>query len=255
MKLSVIKVGGSALEDAAWLDAFAVLAARAATPMVVVHGGGPEVSGLSSRLDIPVQWVDGRRVTTDAAMDVATMVLSGRINQRVVGALLARGVDAIGLSGVDGALLRAEVHGGGELGRVGGCPVVRSPLLRSLIALGHVPVISPVSLGPDGGALNVNADEAATAIAAAMGADELLYLTNVEGVICSQRVAPSLTLCEAADLIDSGVASGGMRIKLEAALAGVDAGVPAVRIGTTRMLVDENAGTRVVAAAAVEVAA
>lgn len=255
MTLSVIKVGGSALQDAGWLADFAGMVARAEGPLVVVHGGGPEVSALSARLNVPVEWANGRRVTTEAAMSVATMVLSGLVNERIVRALLAGGVDAVGLSGVDGALLRSEIHAAGAIGRVGTLPQVRAPLLRALVSNGHVPVISSVSLGPDGGALNVNADEAATAIAAALGASELLYLTNVEGVLGSQGLLSAVGVAEAGQLIEQGVATAGMRVKLEAARAGIAARIPTIRIGPMRMLLDPDAGTRVMAAKPVEVAA
>lgn len=249
--LRVVKVGGSALEDSGWLDRFAAHAARSG-PMVVVHGGGPEITALSTRLGVGVQWVNGRRVTTPEALDVAAMVLSGRINKRLVSALIAAGVDAFGLSGEDGALLVAEPAAGGDLGRVGVVSGVRAALLHTLLGAGLTPVVSPISRGVDGAPLNVNADEAATAIAAALGADELLYLTDVEGVRGPEGRLARLSTLEASALIATGTAREGMAVKLEAALAGVAAGIGAVRIGPLDMLVDAGAGTSV---HAVEVAA
>ena len=243
--LRVVKIGGSALEEAAWLERLARVAATSTCELVVVHGGGPEVSRLSDRLGIGVSWVEGRRVTTPETLDVVAMVLSGRINQRVVSTFLAAGVDAVGLSGVDGSLLQAEPLAGGALGRVGRVRSVRASLLRALLAEGHVPVVSPISRAPDGGALNVNADDAATAIAAALGADELLYVTNVEGVLGAEGRLAELNAADAAALVAAGVASGGMAVKIEAALTGVAAGVPVVRIGGAEMLVDHGAGTRI----------
>lgn len=243
MTVKVVKIGGAALVDAAWLTTFAEAAAAARAPLVIVHGGGPDISALSDRLGIEVRWHEGRRVTPPEALDVATMVLAGRVNKRVVGALLAAGVDAIGLSGIDGGLLRAEIVENGDLGRVGRVASVRTALIRGLLQLGHVIVVSPISLGADGGALNVNADDAAAAIAAALGATELVFLTDVPGVRDGAGMRDALGIDEAALLVESGVASGGMSVKLNAALAALGCGVPAVRIGDARVLFDSSAGT------------
>jgi acetylglutamate kinase len=241
--LRVIKIGGSVLSDPAWLAAFAAHARDAEGALVVVHGGGPEISALCDRLGVPVAWSAGRRVTTPEALDVASMVLSGLLNKRVVAALVGAGVDAIGLSGEDGALLTARPREGGALGRVGELEAVRDGLLRDLLARGMTPVLSPISRGSDGAALNVNADEAATGIAAALGAEELLYLTDVDGVRAGGEVVPALVANEAEALIASGEAAGGMAVKLEAALAALSAGVSCVRIGTLDMLTSPAAGT------------
>lgn len=241
--LKVVKIGGAALADPVWLASFAEAAAAARTPMVIVHGGGPDISALSDRLGIAVQWHDGRRVTPPEALDVAGMVLSGRVNKKVVGALIGAGVDAIGLSGIDGGLLRAEIIEGGALGRVGSVAHVRTGLVGSLLQLGHSVVVSPISLGVDGAPLNVNADDAAAAIAAALGATELVFLTDVAGVLDGGVLQPELDTEAASGLIESGVASGGMRVKLQAARNALVAGVPAARIGDARVLYDESAGT------------
>src|SRR5690606_35446960 len=146
------------------------------------HGGGPDITALSTRLGIETTWHDGRRVTPPEALDVAAMVLNGRVNRKVVAALVSAGVDAIGLSGVDGGLLRAEIVEDGARGRVGRISGVRAGLIESLIAAGHTVVLSPISLGDDGDALNVNADDAAAAVAVALDAAELVFLTDVPGV-------------------------------------------------------------------------
>ena len=241
--LRVVKIGGSALTDPEWLAQFASAAASAGAPMVIVHGGGPDISALSDRLGIPVEWHDGRRVTPPEALDVAGMVLSGRVNKKIVGALMSAGVDAIGLSGIDGGLLRAEIVEGGVLGRVGSVAQVRVGLVSSLLQLGHTVVVSPISLGADGGALNVNADDAAAALAAALGAAELVFLTDVAGVMHGGLVQHELDAAAAAALIESGVATGGMRVKLQAALGALQSGLPAARIGDARVLYDDSAGT------------
>lgn len=243
MSVKVVKIGGSALADDAWLKGFAAAVASVRTPLIVVHGGGPEITALSDRLGIEVRWHDGRRVTPPAALDVASMVLNGRINKRVTAALVAAGVDALGLCGIDGGLVRAELLAGGVLGRVGRVGAVRAALLRNLVASGHTPVVSPISLGDDGEALNVNADDVAAAIAAAVNASELIFLTNVAGVTDGAAVRPWLDAQQALHLVSSGVAFGGMGVKLHAGIRALDCGVTAVRIGDASVLHDTAAGT------------
>jgi acetylglutamate kinase len=239
----VVKIGGAALADPTWLSGFAAAVAVARTPMVIVHGGGPDITALSARLGIEVRWHEGRRVTPPDALDVAAMVLTGRVNKRIVGTLLAAGVDAIGLSGVDGNLLRADVVEEGRLGRVGRVASVRTELLTRLLEAGHTVVVSPISQGSDGDSLNVNADEAAAAIAAALGATELIFLTDVPGVRDAAGMRQALGVDEAAALIATGVAHGGMGVKLTAALQALECGVAAVRIGDVQVLYDPAAGT------------
>lgn len=243
MKVKVVKIGGAALTDSGWLADFARAAAAAPDPLVIVHGGGPDISSLSAQLGIGVEWHEGRRVTPPEALDVASMVLNGRINKRVVAALQVAGVDALGLSGVDGALLRASVAEGGAVGCVGRIESVRTALLASLVALGHTVVVSPISLGPDGALLNVNADDAAAAIADALEATELVFVTDVPGVRDDGAVRQWLDADEAQALIRTGVATGGMGVKLGAALKALEGGVPAVRIGDASVLFDAAAGT------------
>jgi acetylglutamate kinase len=245
----VVKIGGSALTDAAWLEAFAGAVAHADRPPIVVHGGGPDITALSERLGVGVSWSSGRRVTTAEALDVASMVLSGRLNKRIVAALLSAGADAVGLSGEDGGLVRAVPAQGGALGRVGRVVGVRAKLLEMFLSHGIVPVVSPISRGEDGGALNVNSDEVAGAVAAAAGSPELLYVTDVEGVRDSTGVLRAeLAADEVRALIATGAAHGGMAVKLEAALLALEAGVDTVRIGRVETLTDAAAGTRVRAA-------
>jgi acetylglutamate kinase len=240
--LQVVKIGGAALTDPQWLDGFAQRARHPAR-RVIVHGGGPEVSALSTRLGIEVTWHEGRRVTSEAALDVAAMVLTGRINKRIVRVLNQAGVEALGLSGEDAGLLRARRANEGALGEVGEIVQVRGPLIESLLAHGLVPVISPISAGPAGRALNVNADEVATAVATAMGAHELLFLTDVAAVRDESGARTELGSEEARQLIANGIASGGMAVKLSAALAALEAGVTRVRVGPLDMLNDATAGT------------
>lgn len=244
--MQVIKVGGAALADASWLDRFAdAVAVRTGAARVIVHGGGPEINQLSTQLGVSTQFQNGRRVTSDAALDITSMVLNGRVNKRIVRALRSRRLDAFGLSGEDGGMITGKLADGGVLGRVGDVIAVRTGLLQQLIALGLLPVISPVSIGSDGGALNINADEVATAVAQKLGADELLFLTDVVGVRANEVYLDSLSGDDALQLIAREVATGGMVLKLRAAVAALKAGVTQVRIGSLEMLWDANAGTTI----------
>lgn len=246
LNLRVVKIGGRAVGDTEWLERVVARLAASCRPTVVVHGGGPEVTELSQQLGVPVSWHRGRRITTPEALRVAVMVLSGWTNKRIVGALLDGGVDAVGLSGEDGALFVAEIAERGELGRVGRIVSVRVELIERLLAAGLVPVISPISRGVDGQPLNVNADDAAAALAGALGAAELLFLTDVDGVRDGAGERRVLTLEEAAALVDAGVARDGMAVKLDAAAAALAAGVPAVRIGPPGILDGTAVGTTLV---------
>jgi acetylglutamate kinase len=244
--VQVIKVGGAALTDAAWLERFAdAVAVRAGASRVIVHGGGPEINELSAKLGVTTQFQNGRRVTSEAGLDITSMVLNGRINKRIVRALRARNLDAFGLSGEDGGVIVGKLTDGGLLGRVGDVIAVRTSLLQQLIALGLLPVLSPVSLGTDEGALNINADEVATAVAQKMGADELLFLTDVAGVLDNGTAIDALSAPEALQLIARDVATGGMALKLRAAVSALNAGVAQVRVGSLEMLWDANAGTTI----------
>jgi acetylglutamate kinase len=243
--LQVIKVGGAALNDATWLQSFADAAAATRTTRVIVHGGGPEISQLSAQLGLSVEFHEGRRITSPAALDVTSMVLTGRINKRIVRALRSRGVDAFGLSGEDGAVVTGALLSGGALGRVGHVTEVKTSVLRTLLGAGMQPVLSPVSLGEDFEPLNINADEVATAVARALDAAELLFLTDVDGVRGREGNIGLLNTSDAEQLIAEEVATGGMALKLRAAIAGLKAGVAKVRIGSLQMLADANAGTTI----------
>lgn len=242
----VIKVGGNEVDDAAWLRNLAAAAAQVPSA-VVVHGGGREVSELQRSLGAEPEWRDGLRYTGPEALRAVSMVLSGVVNKRIVAALLTAGLDAIGISGEDGALIRARQLQGGALGRTGEVTDVRAELLRSMLSAGFTPVVSPVSRGEDGGPLNVNADDAAAAIASTMGATELLLVSNVAGVLDGEgQVIPDVRPDDVETLIASGVASGGMIPKLRSALRALAGGAGSVRIGGIATLSDPAAGTRFV---------
>lgn len=232
----IIKIGGNEMNTPGFLEELARqianLSAATAEPLVIVHGGGQEIAALQSRLGIEPVKVDGLRVTDAESLAVAQMVLSGHTNKAIVKALLAAGLDAAGLSGVDGGLLRCrkKQHPTADLGLVGEIIAVRAGLLAHFVAQGIVPVISPISLGEDGQTYNVNADEAAGAIARAIPADTLDFVSNVPGVLHDGRLLPELTPTQADSLIAAGVINGGMIPKVRAALDALDRGVSRVRI-------------------------
>lgn len=241
----VVKIGGAALADDGWLDTFASHIAEAGDCPAIVHGGGPDINALSEKLGLSFDWSNGRRVTSPELLDAARLVLSGRLNKRIVSALLSAGADAVGISGEDGNLIRARAAENGAIGRVGEVDTVRTELLEWLISRGLVPVISPISRGLDGHGLNVNADEVAGAVAAALNAPELLFITDVPGVMEAGVVRSDLSTREVQALIGSSAASGGMALKLKAAMQALSMGVASVRIGTFLTLHDERAGTRI----------
>jgi acetylglutamate kinase len=173
------------------------------------------------------------------------MVLSGTVNKRLVRMLLDAGVAAVGLSGEDGDLLRCAPFGDGALGRVGVPEVVNPAVLGALFAAGFVPVVSPLGLAGDGFGCNVNGDDAAAAIAAALGADELLLVVDVPGVLDAEGgIIPSLDLDALDAILGNGTAHGGMIAKLQAARRALLGGVARVRIGDFAAIPDASVGTR-----------
>jgi acetylglutamate kinase len=245
--VTVLKVGGNEVDEPCWVVRFARAVAARGGHLVVVHGGGKEVTAQQRLMGAEPEWRDGLRVTTPEGMRAVSMVLSGLVNKRLVSGLVSAGVEAVGISGEDGGLLRARVAQGGRMGRVGEIEKVRTELLRAWLGQGLVPVVSPVSRGPDGSPLNVNADDAAAAVASALGAAELLFVSNVPGVLDGNRTLEMVGLDEVEMLIEGGTAAGGMAPKLRAAALAAE-GVGRVRIGDLEMLDNPSAGTRVCAA-------
>ncbi len=244
LSVRVVKLGGHELDRPEWLAACAD-ALKALGPVVLVHGGGEAVSALSRRLALPVEQRDGRRVTSPAIAEVVEMVLAGPVNRILVAALRRAGLDAIGLSGVDGGLLTAQRAPGG-LGHVGDVVAVRVSLLHSLLLAGLTPVIAPMAPAAEGGLpLNVNADDAAAAVAGALHAAELLFVSDVPGVRVDGAVQSAVAAGEIETLIELGAATDGMAAKLRAAAAAIRAGAHAVRIGDLQLLGDDSAGTRI----------
>lgn len=243
----VLKVGGGQVDDEAFLDGLAETVARMREQVAIVHGGGKEIASLQTALGLTPYFVDGLRVTDAEGLAVVEMVLSGRVNKRLVARLMMAGVKALGLSGVDLGLVRVEkmAHPAGDLGWVGRVAQVDPEPLRMLLRQRIVPVVSPVSLGFDGHTYNVNADHVATGVARTLGASALYFLTNVAGVLVDGQVVGKLSAAEAETLIRNGTIRDGMVPKVRSALDAVTAGVQEARITDLKGLAGDG-GTVVV---------
>ncbi len=249
----VIKVGGKELENEDFLAGLAKAVASLPWPPVLVHGGGKGTSQLAARLGVPSRFVDGLRVTDEATLEVAVMGLVGQASTRLVLALVNAGVPALGLSGVDAGLVTAEklAHPGGDLGWVGRPVAVNAGRLRALLEAGFVPCLAPISRGADGRLYNVNADHVAQAVAAALGAEALVFVTNVPGVLREGRVLPRLTPDDVDAFIEDGTITDGMIPKVRSACQALEAGVRAVVITNLKGLQawkeEREVGTRILA--------
>jgi acetylglutamate kinase len=245
--IRVVKIGGRAQADPRLVSFVSEAWSDAPNSICIVHGGGDEVSSMQRALGREAAFVGGRRVTSKADLDLLRMVLSGSVNKRLVNSLIVGGVPAVGISGEDGALITAEVIDAASLGFAGRPTAINADLLRAIMRAGNLPVISPVAYNGEsgeGGALNVNGDDAAAAIAASLSASELLLIADVEGVRDERgETIPALTVDAARDLIENGTAAGGMAAKLQSAHAALMAGVERVRICDIAGLVDSERGT------------
>ncbi|NLD78584.1 MAG: acetylglutamate kinase [Acidimicrobiales bacterium] len=255
----VIKFGGNAMVDEALSHSFAadiVLLRAIGIRPVVVHGGGPQIGRLLSRLGKESEFRDGLRVTDAETLDVARMVLAGQVGRGIVGAINQREPVAVGLSGEDAGLIVATQRDE-SLGYVGDVVDVNRPILDTLLAGSFIPVISTIGADGHGQAFNINADSAAIAIAASLGAEKLVYLTDVPGVLTDVDDPASLVSRLSASrvrlLIDDGIISGGMIPKVEACLDAISAGVGSAHILDGRiphvvlleLLTDAGVGTMI----------
>ena len=250
-RLTVVKIGGSVLEPGRAADEVldgVAEAWRAGEDLLVVHGGGAELSRWLERLGIASRFVDGLRVTSDEALQVALMVLGGLINRRLVERLLSRGCPAVGLTGADGGGMGA-VPEGPSLGAVGRITSINASFYRGLLAERRLPVIASLTLGPGSGWLNVNADVMAAALASGLGARRLLLMTDVDGVLDGTGSSiPLLTPGRLRALIDAGGARDGMIPKLRACEQALASRVEEILIGRHYPgAAGEGTGTRVVA--------
>ena len=244
----VIKYGGNAMTEAALKDSFAadvVLMKLVGINPVVVHGGGPQIGELLSRLNIESKFVNGMRVTDSATMDVVQMVLGGLVNPEIVSLINTHGGRAVGVTGKDGDLIQAEKmpmtsasNDAGasapeiiDIGHVGSITNVQVDVLDTLVQSEFIPVIAPVGVGKDGESFNINADIVAGAVAQALGAEKLVLLTNTPGILNAEKeTISSLEKNEVEALIANGTISEGMLPKVDCALDAVTGGVDSVTI-------------------------
>jgi len=234
---TIIKLAGALLEDDAIVRALArqiAALAQQGHEILVVHGGGRLFTATLKRMGIESNFVAGLRVTDRETRDVAVMVFAGLLNKRLASAISAEGAPAIGISAADASCFRAEpmVHNEieGSLGFVGYLTGLNQPFLESLWREGLIPVAPCLGLGPDNELYNINADHMAAACAEYLGADRLIYLTDVAGVLDGDKVLSVVTLEEMERLVQSRVVSGGMVLKLEAAKRALEGGVREVHI-------------------------
>jgi len=242
----VVKYGGNAMVDETLQNSFArdvVLLKLVGLNPIVVHGGGPQIGDLLTRLNIPTRFVGGMRVTDEATMDVVEMVLGGLVNQDIVSMINAHGGRAVGITGKDGGLIQAKkltvTQPGPEttvpeiidIGHVGEVARVHPEILQTLIADNFIPVIAPIGVGPGGASYNINADLVAGKVAEELGAAKLILLTNTPGVLDQNGTTiPTLTLEDVENLVESGVISEGMLPKTDCALDALRGGVASVQI-------------------------
>lgn len=257
----VIKYGGAAMTDPALRDQVAadiVLMKLVGVNPVVVHGGGPEITGFMDRLGLPVEFCDGLRVTTDEAMEVVKMVLVGKVNTELVSAINAHGRLAVGVSGEDASLVQATAKDP-RLGRVGEVTGIDTTVLIKLVEDGFIPVVATVAAGDDGGSFNVNADIVAGQLAAALGADKVIFLTDVDGLYedfsDKESLISALSTEQAEEMIALDRLEGGMVPKVAACVYALRGGVRRAHIlnGTVEhallleVYTDEGVGTMIAA--------
>ncbi len=234
MQTIVVKIGGKAAEDRESLQALCgeLRDISRESRLVLVHGGGAEVTAVSRRFGIEAVFHDGVRQTSPEEMEIVDMVLAGKVNSQLVRLLRARGLDAVGLSGSDGGTFTGEPLGGrGAATRTGEVTRVDVRLLHLLLDAGYIPVLCSTSMDAEGDGLNVNADTAAFRLAAHLGAASLVFLSDTQGVVSGGKVVPALSAAETKELVERGVISGGMVPKVSASFDAMDKGVKNVIIG------------------------
>ncbi len=236
-KRIVIKYGGSAMADKTLQNAVfrdLALLSSVGVQIVVVHGGGPEINEWLGKLGIKPVFLDGLRITDTETMDVVEMVLTGRVNKQIVSGINNHGRLAVGLCGIDGGLIEARTLGGGSHGLVGEVAKVNTNILSPLLEEGYVPVISSVANSSDGRSHNINADTVAGELAAALGAEKLILLTDTPGILRNENDPSSLIekirLSEARELINKGIVKAGMKPKVECCIRSLAQGVNAAHI-------------------------
>ena len=258
-RIVVVKYGGNAMINETLKQQVMediVLLRLIGVKVVLVHGGGPEISDMMNRLGKKAEFVDGLRVTDKETVDIVQMILAGKINKTLVGLLGAKGGRAIGLSGIDDSLIEAKCKDE-RLGFVGEVTRVRPAIVMDLIERGYIPVISTVACGLNGETYNINGDTAAASLAGALRAERLLMMTDIAGILRDPKdpstLIPEISVSEASKLFHEGVISGGMIPKVECCIKAIREGVRKVTILDGRiphsilmeLLTNEGAGTMV----------
>ena len=258
-KIVVIKYGGNAMqteqlkqqvmEDIALLWLIGV-------KVVLVHGGGPEISQMMKKLGKEAVFVDGLRVTDEETVDIVQMVLAGKVNKTLVNLIQTKGGHAVGLSGVDGGIIEAKIKNK-KLGFVGEITKIRTQPITDLLEKGYIPVISTIASDRQGNTYNINGDTAAAHIAGALGAERMILMTDIAGILRDKddpkTLIPHVTIADAKKLYDEGIISGGMIPKVDCCIEALTHGVKNVVIMDGRtphsilmeLLTDEGAGTMV----------
>ncbi len=235
----LIKLGGSALQDTALVESICqdlALIRSIGISTVLVHGGGPAINDELKLHGIEWNFINGLRVTTPEMMNIVEMVLAGKMNQKIVRTLNQAGVKAVGVSGTDAAILKCKQMNA-ELGQVGEIEFVDSTFIKTILntqseaGTGFIPVIAPIGFGPNGEAMNINADWAAARVASALGISKIIYLTDQDGILDSKKsLISELDLEGLSDLIKDGTVSGGMRAKVETIRYALKSGIRDVHI-------------------------
>jgi len=258
-KTVVVKYGGNAMISEGLRHAVIsdiILLHLVGIRVVVVHGGGPEISGMLKKIGKESKFVDGLRYTDEETMDIVQQVLCGKVNKDLVATLNRTGGKAIGLCGMDGGLFEAKVLDDGKYGQVGEIVNVNAGIVEDALANGYIPVVSTVAQGMDAEcSYNINADTAAAKLATALGAERLILLTDVRGLLRDPKdestLIPSLTISQVPELVQDGIISGGMIPKIECCVESVRSGVKSAVILDGRiehsilieLLSDEGIGT------------
>jgi acetylglutamate kinase len=259
-KTFVIKYGGAAMTDDTLKVTFAkdvTLLRKIGVKIVIVHGGGKEITEMLNKLEIKTKFVNGQRYTDEQTLDVVQMVLAGKVNKEIVARINENGGNAVGLCGVDGDLIQAKrfKEHGQDIGLVGEITRINVNVLTLLLNSNFLPVVAPTGVGEQGELYNINADIAAGEIAAALKSEKLLYLSDVEGVIVEGNLMSSLTEDEAKEFVKRGRINGGMIPKVNSAFKALDEGVKKVHIIDGRVIhsllleifTDEGVGTELLA--------
>lgn len=239
-KTIVVKYGGSAMGDDDTVESILLditLLKYVGMHPIIVHGGGVAVNEMLKKLDVETKFHNGLRITDDDAIDVASMVLIGQVNTNLVAMLNKMGAQAVGLSGISAKLIEAEKMAtvdGVDLGHVGHVTKINVKLLESMMKLDYIPVIAPIGIGPDGEKYNINADTAAGEVAAALKAEKIVFMTDVDGIQTNPKDPKTLlsrfSAAQGIELIEKGVVQGGMLPKLQACMRAVESGVDRAHI-------------------------